>query len=57
MSEAPPPDPSKVSPGARVEERFYRGAISPLQGNVSDALGITAPVRPFALVTSGIALA
>lgn len=36
--------------------RFYRGTISPLQGHVSDALGITAPFRPFALLTSGIAL-
>lgn len=44
--------------GGRVRRawRFYRGTISPLQGHVSDALGITVPFRPFALVTSGVAL-
>lgn len=49
------PDPAG---GARMRRawRFYRGTVSPLQGHVSDALGITVPFRPFALITSGVAL-
>lgn len=44
--------------GGRVRRawRFYRGTISPLQGHVTDALGITAPFRPYTLFTSGVAL-
>lgn len=44
--------------GGRVRRawRFYRGTLSPLQGHVSDALGITVPMRPVALITSGVAL-
>ena len=36
--------------------RFYRGTVAPLHGHVSDALGITLPLRPVALITSGVAL-
>lgn len=36
--------------------RFYRGTVSPLRSHVSDALGVTAPLRPLALMTSGVAL-
>ena len=44
--------------GGRVRRawQFYRGTISPLQGHVTDALGITAPFRPYTLFTSGVAL-
>lgn len=44
--------------GGRVRRawRFYRETLSPLQGHVSDALGITVPLRPLALITSGVAL-
>lgn len=49
---------SDAAGGGRMRRawRFYRGTISPLQGHVSDALGITVPFRPFALITSGVAL-
>ena len=49
---------AEAAGGGRMRRawRFYRGTISPLQGHVSDALGITAPFRPFALFTSGVAL-
>ena len=44
--------------GGRVRRawRFYRETLSPWQGHVSDALGITVPLRPLALITSGVAL-
>ncbi|MBL8776701.1 MAG: hypothetical protein JNK12_12235 [Acidimicrobiales bacterium] len=53
-----PGDAAPGSGGGRVRRawRFYRGTISPLQGHVTDALGITAPFRPYTLITSGVAL-
>lgn len=52
------PGDDAAAAGGRVRRawRFYRGTISPLQGHVSDALGITAPFRPYTLFTSGVAL-
>lgn len=52
------PGDDAAAAGGRVRRawRFYRGTISPLQGHVTDALGITAPFRPYTLFTSGVAL-
>lgn len=41
---------------ARRAWRFYRETVSPLRSHVADALGVTLPLRPLALATSGVAI-
>ena len=52
-------DESEPRPRGRLRRiwRFYRETVSPVQGLFTDALGVTAPFRPYTLAVSGVALA